>query len=156
MPRTASLSLFAILLISLLLHWPFEGTSTADRMQHDEIAGTVDFVVDGDTFHIGKHTIIRVWGINAPDKEHPYYLKSKLALQDMVAGQTITCLNMGVDQYDRILGVCYDEDGKNLSAQMVRGGHAWDFTRYSNGTYKAEERAARLDGLGLWASPERE
>ena len=157
MHRYSSFLLLLILLAGLLvIHWPFHGISPSDRIRHEEISGRVDFVVDGDTFHIGR-AIIRVWGINSPEKDHPYYLTARKAMQAYVEDQVITCLDLGLDKYQRHLGRCYDESGNSLSALMVRHGHAWDFTRYSNGTYRREEKQARQDGLGLWSSrPRRE
>ena len=40
---------------------------------------------------------------------------------------------------------------RELNAAMVRRGWAVDYTRYSHGAYRAEEAAARADGLGVWS-----
>lgn len=148
MKNISALLLFLLMAATVLtLHWPASPINPTE-----EISGPVTYVVDGDTFHMqGKK--IRVWGINSPEVEHPYYNTAKQAMAALVQGQIITCQILGQDKYERILGRCRDEGDHSLSSAMVRNGHAWDFTRYSNGAYRSEERKAKRDKLGLWALP---
>lgn len=114
-------------------------------------------VVDGDTIDIND-TRIRLEGIDAPEAGQTCKRKwvgswscgaaATTALAKLVAGKAIACESRGVDKYGRMLGVCF-ADGRDVNAQMVRGGHAWAFVKYSS-TYVKEEAAAKAEGLGIW------
>jgi endonuclease YncB( thermonuclease family) len=122
----------------------------------DVIIGTAR-VVDGDTLDIGE-VRIRLEGIDAPETKQTCQRRwvgswhcggaATLALEQLVAGQTVRCERRGVDKYGRTLAVCFVA-GRDINAQMVRQGYAWAFVKYST-SYVGEEAAAKAEGLGIW------
>ena len=92
------------------------------------------YVVDGDTIRIGSVSL-RLAGIDAPELDHPWGQKAKWELVRLCKGQTITAkIEPGIS-YDRLVATCYLPDGRDLSAEMVRRGHAIDWPKFSGGKY---------------------
>lgn len=96
------------------------------------------YVVDGDTINIGKHCL-RLYGIDAPELDHPWGQKAKWHLVNLCKGQTITAKLDPSTSYERLVATCYLPDGRDLSAEMVRAGHALDWPKYSQKKYAALE-----------------
>lgn len=92
------------------------------------------WITDGDTVTIRK-TQIRLFGIDAPELNHPYGQKAKWALHKLCKGQTIRAEVTDVDRYGRTVAKCYLPDGRDLSAEMVKMGMAIDWPQYSGGKY---------------------
>lgn len=93
------------------------------------------WVIDGDTIVI-DNIHIRLSGIDAPELDHPYGKKAKSALIALCKGQVITVITDGRTSHNRTVGQCYLPDGRDLSAEMVRSGHALDWEKYSGGKYR--------------------
>ena len=96
------------------------------------------YVVDGDTVVIQK-TQIRLYGIDAPEMNHPYGNKAKWALVNMCKGQIIRADVTDTDTYGRTVARCYLGDGRDLSAEMVKLGLAIDWPKFSSGKYSSME-----------------
>lgn len=96
------------------------------------------YVVDGDTIVIQK-TQIRLFGIDAPEMNHPYGKKAKWALVSLCKGQQITAEVTDTDAYSRTVAKCTLCDGRDLSAEMVKLGLAIDWPKFSGGQYSALE-----------------
>ena len=79
---------------------------------------------------------IRLAGIDAPELDHPWGQKAKYALMDMCKGQVITATPDGSTSHERVVALCHLEDGRDISAEMVKAGHALDWRKYSNGRYR--------------------
>ncbi len=112
-----------------------------------EIKGTVNKVVDGDTFWICDPAAchkIRLCGVDAPELEDLAGPASKRALEDMIGSQIVTCVPVGEGtvcdgrskptSYDRIVAQCFVA-GQDIAGAMVDTGHACDWVRYSGGHY---------------------
>lgn len=93
------------------------------------------YIVDGDTLTIRK-TQIRLYGIDAPEMNHPFGKKAKWALVNMCKGQPVRAEITGIDIHGRMIARCYLADGRDLSAEMVRIGLAIDWPKYSGGRYR--------------------
>ncbi|WP_308916834.1 thermonuclease family protein [Jannaschia sp. LMIT008] len=91
-------------------------------------------IVDGDTLIIGR-TSIRLFGIDAPEIDHPYGNKAKWALIGLCKGQDVTATLMEADHYGRLVARCTLKDGRDLSAEMVKLGLAIDWPKHSGGRY---------------------
>ena len=92
-------------------------------------------VIDGDTIVIsGRH--IRLFGIDAPELDHPYGQKSKWALVALCKDQVIRAEFDAAQSYNREVATCYLPDGRDLSEEMVRLGMAIDWPEYSGGKYR--------------------
>ena len=103
---------------------------------------------------------VRLHGIDAPERDQDCrdangktYSCGRAAMRALsaaVAGRSVTCTPVEVDQYNRDVAVCTVDD-VDLGEAMVRGGHALDYARHSRGRYAAAEREARAARRGLWA-----
>ncbi|MBK9584978.1 MAG: thermonuclease family protein [Alphaproteobacteria bacterium] len=105
-------------------------------------------IVDGDTFKASGRTI-RVWGINAPEKNQPFHSESSLALRAFLETGMLRCKQIEKDKYRRDVMHCYS--GQNdIGALMVKSGFASNFAKYSGGFYHAEQEFAKEGRLGIW------
>lgn len=100
----------------------------------DEICGRC-WVIDGDTIVINKQRI-RLFGIDAPELNHPYGNNAKFALVKLCKGQPIRAIVQEHDVHDRVVAKCYLRDGTDLSAELVRLGLALDWATFSGGAYR--------------------
>ncbi|WP_339690239.1 thermonuclease family protein [Celeribacter baekdonensis] len=96
------------------------------------------YVVDGDTIVIQK-TQIRLFGVDAPEMNHPYGKKAKWALVALCKGQSLRAEVTDVDAHGRTVARCYLPDGRDLSAEMVKQGLAIDWPKFSGGLYRPME-----------------
>lgn len=96
------------------------------------------WVVDGDTIKINK-TQIRLFGIDAPELNHPYGKQAKWALHKLCKGHFVTAKVTEKDAYGRTVARCYLPDGRDLSAEMVKMGLALDWPKFSEGAYRSME-----------------
>lgn len=91
-------------------------------------------IVDGDTIVI-KKTQIRLFGVDAPEINHPYGQKAKWALVSLCKKNTVTAEILETDSHGRTVARCTLRDGRDLSAEMVKLGLAIDWTKFSGGEY---------------------
>lgn len=91
-------------------------------------------VVDGDTIRIGNVNI-RLAGIDAPELNHPWGQKAKWELVALCKGHKVRAELETDKSYDRVVATCYLPDGRDLSAEMVKGGLALDWPKFSGGKY---------------------
>ena len=107
-----------------------------------------DKIIDGDTFHAsGK--IIRLWGIDAPEKHEELYEVSSKALELFLEEAVLKCKQIDIDRYERDVMHCYSGDA-DLGGLMVKLGFARDYPKYSGGFYSGEQKFAEDGKLGLW------
>lgn len=123
-----------------------------------ELSGKVVKVADGDTLTIldaqrVKHKI-RLYGIDTPEYDQPYFGAAKRALSKMVANKAVGIDVKDTDTYGRTVGVVY-VDGGSVNLAMVRAGHAWWYKRYAglNETLREAQEHAQAYELGLWKEP---
>lgn len=117
------------------------------------LAEHVCSVPDGDTFITCDGDEIRLWGIDAPQRNQPYGELSRNALKAMVQDQDVflQCMNRMVDN-SRVCHVKLRKRSVNQS--MVKRGLAFDWLTYSKGVYREEEAYARTHRLGVWQQPD--
>ncbi|MEN8935225.1 MAG: thermonuclease family protein [Planktotalea arctica] len=116
---------------------PFNRSTAKPLQSKPEISGAA-YVVDGDTIVIQK-TQIRLFGIDAPELDHPFGQKAKWAMVAFCKGQKIRAVITEKDAYDRTVAKCFLPDGRDLSAEMVKIGMAIDWPKFSGGIYRALE-----------------
>lgn len=105
--------------------------------------------IDGDTFVAGGR-IIRVWGIDAPEKGDVAYKVSTWLLQGLVQDKVLNCKFVALDQYKRDVMQCLSGD-LDVGATMVKFGMAKDYRKYSAGYYQPEEKEAKQLKRGIWS-----
>ena len=96
------------------------------------------YVVDGDTLVICK-TQVRLFGVDAPELNHPYGKNAKWALHALCKGQVVRAEVYASDVHGRTVARCYLSDGRDISAEMVKIGLAIDWPKFSGGVYRSLE-----------------
>lgn len=125
------------------------------------ISGRVVAVADGDTLTLldanQQQHIIRLDGIDAPEKGRPFGQASKRHLSGLAFDREARAECHKVDRYRR--NVCrITVNDADLCLEQLRAGMAWVFTRYA-GELPTQRRAdyidaARAEQRGLWRNAE--
>jgi len=104
--------------------------------QTNTVSGAVRHVTDGDTFSLrGIERPIRVWGLDAPERDERGASAATSTLRRLIAGQSVTCRVRDIDRYGRIVGQCFLTDGRDIAAQMIAAGVALEYCYFSGGYY---------------------
>lgn len=117
---------------------PSEPLRQVDEQIGQQVLKGHCWVIDGDTIVINK-AHIRLAGIDAPELDHPYGQNAKRALMQLCRGQVVTAVTDGTTSHDRFVATCHLDDGRDLSAEMVKAGLALDWGKHSGGRYRALE-----------------
>ncbi|QDC11653.1 hypothetical protein FHY55_15510 [Oceanicola sp. D3] len=115
----------------------FDTTTSSKVRPRGEIRGPA-WVIDGDSIVIAK-TQIRLFGIDAPELNHPYGQKAKWALVKLCKGKLIRAEITDIDHHGRTVAKCALPDGRDLSEEMVKIGMAIDWPKFSGGKYQSFE-----------------
>jgi micrococcal nuclease len=118
----------------------------------------VEGVVDGDTIEVrvdGEYTLVRVFGLAAPERDQRCYAEATEELRELV-GREVGMLadEREQDRFGRPLRYLFTPDGRFIDADMVSAGvaEAWDEDGALRDELVAIERAAQLAGRGcLWS-----
>ncbi|MEO0503546.1 MAG: thermonuclease family protein, partial [Pseudomonadota bacterium] len=78
-----------------------------------EITGRA-YVVDGDSLVINKIQI-RIYGVDAPELNHPWGQKAKWAMVALCKGHMVRARIVETDDHGRSVAMCYLPDGRDLS-----------------------------------------
>lgn len=105
-------------------------------------------MIDGDTIVI-QSVHFRLFGIDAPELEHPYGQTAKQALISLCKGRQVRAEVHDIDVHGRIVARCFLDDGRDLSAEMVKAGLAIDWPKFSGGRYSPLEVAGVRKKLWL-------
>lgn len=137
---------------------PVPETVSASPQSGDTLVATVLHVKDGDSLVIrldGRDIDIRLFGIDAPEKDQPHAVDARRALERLVKRSTLTFSIRDKDRYDRLVAVARSEDHtESINVQLVRLGYAWVYTRYTNDPALLDaEQDARRHNRGLWRQP---
>jgi endonuclease YncB( thermonuclease family) len=128
------------------------------------ITGRVVRVSDGDTLTLldaeQRQHVVRLDGIDAPEKGQPFGHASKRHLSDLAFDRDSFAKCHKTDRYRR--NVCrVIVDDVDLGLEQLRAGLAWVFSRYAHelpaqlrAEYIEAERAARDEQRGLWSETE--
>ena len=134
-----------------------------------ELQGKVIAVTDGDTIKVldaGLKThVIRLLGIDAPERKQPFGQQSKRHLADLVFGQSVKVEWRTKDRDNRLLAKVWASSamcqgcGMTLDVNLaqVTTGHAWWYRQFAGNQspsdralYDQSEQSARTLGIGLW------
>lgn len=121
--------------------------------------GPVVRVIEGDTFEVQHNhhpELIRLNGIDCPEKGQPYSLLAEHAAADLVFRKQVTLQTHGLDEYGSTIGDVILPDGMNLNQELVRRGLCWWYRPNAPGDMVLEglEKKAREIKKGLWADPQ--
>jgi len=121
----------------------------------ETIIGRVVGVTDGDTITVlvdGRARVVRLLGIDAPERRQAYGERAKQFTATLAFGKTVRVQLRERDRYERLLAEVFLPDGRSLNQELVRAGYAWWFRRYSRDPILARlESEARDARRGLWA-----
>jgi endonuclease YncB( thermonuclease family) len=135
----------AFVLSALLLLTAFTG---------DVLTGKVVKVQDGDTITLWtKENVqikIRLYGIDAPEKDQDYGQKAKERLSELVAARAVRVEQKGKDQYGRVVGIVYVKD-VNVNEEMLKSGLAWRYKYNKNRRYLQLQEEAQKAKLNIWS-----
>lgn len=113
-------------------------------------------VADGDSLEVGGERV-RLDGLDAPElhqncgeraAQWPCGERARAALRAIVEAGSVSCRPVDEDRYGRAVSVCA-VDGADIGARLV--GQGWAVA--TGLAYRAEERAARAAGRGIWSGP---
>ena len=121
------------------------------------VKGIAQDVHDGDTFKLkvaGQIIKVRMYGVDAPEKNQLYGEEAGKALRDLIDGKEIRLQITDKDRYGRTVGEPWLGDSLNISLWMIKNGHAWWYKSYSKKRidFKEAEEEAKAKNLGLWAA----
>lgn len=122
--------------------------------------GKVTAVKDGDTLVVvtqyNHRLTVRLFGIDAPEKDQEYGEKSMRGLAKLCGNEKVSVVVTGVDSYRRLIGIVKCK-GKNASLTMLRRGHAFAYSEYLDKEpiklskrYYIAEAYAKENSKGLW------
>ncbi len=145
-------SLAVILAFFILISAP--SPSSADAI----LTVKISKIVDGDSLKAGKLRL-RLYGIDAPERKqickdsaHKAYRcglhATDYLAQILKSERQLECELKDVDRYRRLVVRCF-QDGKDISAQLVKAGWALAYRQYAT-DYIQDEMRAQKDGLGVW------
>jgi micrococcal nuclease len=141
---------------AVLIFQTFFALATTPSHSETFTAMTID-VTDGDTItvlHEGNDEVIRLNGIDCPEKTQAYGKKAKKYTSDKVLNEMVTIESKDVDRDGRTIGDVLLADGTSLNHGLVQEGLAWWYFKHSQDeTLKALETEAREAKRGLWRDP---
>lgn len=132
--------------------------------QAETLSGKVVKIADGDTLSImddrKRVHKVRLAGIDAPERDQPFGVKSRENLNRLVAGHKVEVDWHKRDRYRRVVGKIY-AGGRDVNLAQVRAGMAWWYWRHASDQswldqiiYATTHAMAWLEDVGLWADPD--
>lgn len=130
----------------------------------ETLGGRVVGVTDGDTVKLLDITntihVIRLAGIDAPEKTQAFGTASKKTLSDLVFDENVLVDYYKYDRYGRKIGKI-TIDGVDINLEQVKLGMAWHYKKYKSEQtaddrlrYLHAQNTAKSMRLGLWVDNE--
>jgi endonuclease YncB( thermonuclease family) len=127
----------------------------------DILRGQVVVVSDGDTITVldemKQRQVIRLIGIDAPEKAQAFGQKAKESLSDLVFNKDVSITWFKKDRYRRTVGQVYSED-IDVGLEQIKRGLAWHYKQYKREQsvedrtrYADAEEQARIAWMGVWS-----
>lgn len=126
----------------------------------DVLLGHVVAVSDGDTITVlddnKQRHVIRLMGIDAPEKAQAFGQKAKQSLSDLVFDRDVSVTWFKRDRYGRTVGQIRIDD-TDVCLEQIKRGLAWHYKQYEReqsvedrSRYADAENEARSARIGLW------
>ncbi len=129
---------FAIIIIALLIFLVFYLWLFRDKTQPLEPKrqrGQVSYVIDGDTLILGgSKTRLRLWGVDAPEKDAEGFQRARNALVGMVEGRQVSFIEIEKDRYGRTVARVFVKK-QEINRAMIESGTTREYCRFSKGFY---------------------
>ena len=114
-------------------------------------------VSDGDSIHMelphGERVRVRLYGIDAPEKDQEFALPARSKLGRLIYNRQIRVEVVDIDQYGRYVGKVY-AGARYVNRFMLKEGLAWHYKHYAaeDELLAETEARAKAAGRGIWAS----
>lgn len=142
----------ALLALSLLAALP--GAAAAQRVRQ---------VIDGDTITVSGVGVVRLLGVDAPEKSggyrqsEPFGDAATTFMKRLVEGQIVTLEYDGArkDQYNRTLAYVFLPDRRLANLEIIKAGLAETYRRFEytrKPAFFAAEREAKDAKRGMWTT----
>lgn len=120
-------------------------------------------VIDGDTITVSGVGVVRLIGVDAPEKtggyrdSEPFGDAATRFARALLEGQDVRLEYDGArkDQYNRTLAYVFLPDGRLANLEIIRAGWAETYRRFEytrKADFFAAEREARTARRGMWAT----
>lgn len=120
-------------------------------------------VIDGDTITVSGVGVVRLLGVDAPEKtggyrdSEPFGDAATKYMRGLLEGQDVRLEYDGArkDQYNRTLAYVWLKDGRLANLEIIRAGYAETYRRFEyrmKGDFFAAERDAKAARRGMWAT----
>jgi micrococcal nuclease len=127
----------------------------------DAAAQRVRQVIDGDTITVSGIGVVRLIGVDAPEKTggylraEPYGDAATRFMKQLVEGHVVRLEYDGdrKDKYNRTLAYVFLEDGTLANEAIISAGWAETYRRFQykrKPAFQAAEKAARAAHRGMW------
>ena len=115
-------------------------------------------IKDGDTVVVllgdNIQKTIRLAEVDCPETGQPFGKNAKQFTSSQIFGKNIEFIETDTDRYGRTIAKVYYNNGKYLSAEIIKNGFGWWYYRYStNKGLNVLENEASRDKIGLWSDP---
>jgi micrococcal nuclease len=142
----------ALIALSLLAALP--GAAAAQRVRQ---------VIDGDTITVSGVGVVRLLGVDAPEKtggyrqSEPFGDAATSFMKRLLEGQIVRLEYDGAakDQYNRTLAYVFLPDGRLANVEIIKAGFAETYRRFEykrKPDFFAAEREAKDAKRGMWAA----
>lgn len=111
---------------------------------------------DGDTILLsgdGFRGIVRIYGIDAPERNQAYFIESMELLISLTRGVTLSVIPTTWDKYNRLVARLLGMNNDDIGLRMIIDGAAWHENIHAphEEEYRAAQKAAKESKIGLWA-----
>ncbi len=152
--RLAARRLARPALVALALLAALPGAAAAQRVRQ---------VIDGDTITVSGVGVVRLLGVDAPEKtggyrqSEPFGDAATSFMKRLVEGQIVRLEYDGAakDQYNRTLAYVFLPDGRLANVEIIKAGFAETYRRFEykrKPDFFAAEREAKDAKRGMWAA----
>ncbi|MFH2036262.1 MAG: thermonuclease family protein [Candidatus Zixiibacteriota bacterium] len=146
-----------IILIAYMIFFRFADQIGFERGPEDRFR--VMRIIDGDTFELEGGDLVRLIGIDSPERGEPYYDSARILLESIILNKNINLeySQKRRDGYGRLLGYAYI-DSFFINGEIVRRGFAYVYLFRDNirdtsqiyGLLNSQNNAIN-DRIGLWS-----
>ncbi len=128
-------NVFIVVIVALALVAQYMLSQQQPRSD-DSLSGKVVRIVDGDSLYLeGYKQQIRLWAVDAPERDEPGYAAAREQLRQLAADRQLTCYIQDTDKYGRTVARCEDRTGRDVNRAMLQSGTAAEYCRFSNNFY---------------------
>ncbi|MCZ2223384.1 MAG: thermonuclease family protein [Chitinophagales bacterium] len=115
-------------------------------------------IKDGDTVLVllgdNIQKTLRLAEVDCPEIGQPFGKNAKQFTSSQIFGKNIEFIETDTDRYSRTIAMIYYDNGKYLSAELIKNGLGWWYYRYSNDeNLGVLENEASNNKIGLWSDP---